>query len=74
MLADSSRSTICPPFFQFARGDSPLSSAVRLLPLIVLVSATILVNGGILSKGGYYQPWYIGGSCLGLTGTVLLCL
>ena len=62
-----------PTFFQFARGDSPLSSAARLLPLITLVSFTILVNGAVLSKGGYYQPWYIGGSCLALAGTVLLC-
>ena len=62
-----------PTYFQFTRGDSPLSSAVRLLPLIALVSFTILVNGGVLSKGGYYQPWYIGGSCLALVGSVLLC-
>ena len=62
-----------PTYFQFTRGDSPLSSAVRLLPLITLVSFTILVNGGVLSKGGYYQPWYVGGSALALAGSVLLC-
>lgn len=62
-----------PTYFQFTRGDSPLNSAVRLLPLITLVSFTILVNGGVLSKGGYYQPWYIGGSSLALAGSALLC-
>jgi len=62
-----------PAYFQFTQGDSALRSAVRLLPLILMVSVTILVNGAVLSKGGYYKPWYIGGSCLGLVGTVLLC-
>ena len=62
-----------PTYFQFTRGDGPLDSAVRLLPLIMFISFLILVNGGILSKGGYYMPWFLAGSILTLIGGVLFC-
>ena len=62
-----------PPYFQFARGEDPLSSAVRLIPLIICISGMVLVNGVFMAKFGYYQPWYIGGSMLALVGAVLLC-
>ena len=61
-----------PLYFQFAKGETPLNAAVKLLPLIFLTSATILVNGGLMGKFGYYQPWYVGGSALILIGGVLL--
>lgn len=60
-----------PTYFQFTRGDEPLESAVRLLPLIVFISLLILVNGGTLSKGGYYMPWFLVGSILNLVAGVL---
>ncbi|PWY73025.1 MFS drug efflux transporter [Aspergillus heteromorphus CBS 117.55] len=60
-----------PSYFQFTRGDSALDSGVRLLPLIILISFTIMCNGGYLSKGGYYMPWYVFGSVLTLIGGVL---
>lgn len=62
-----------PVYFQFTRGDSALDSAVRLLPLIFVLSATILANGFLMSKIGYYQPWYVVGSILALIAGVLLC-
>lgn len=62
-----------PPYFQFARGDDPLSSAVRLIPLIIFISGMVLVNGVLMAKFGYYQPWYIDGSVLALVGAVLFC-
>ena len=62
-----------PIYFQFTRQDSALDSAVRLLPLIFLLSSMILLNGFLMSKLGYYQPWYIGGSVLALIASVLLC-
>lgn len=62
-----------PVYFQFTRGDSALDSAVRLLPLIFVLSGAILANGFLMSKLGYYQPWYVGGSVLALVGGVLLC-
>jgi MFS family permease len=60
-----------PVYFQFSRGDSALKAAVRLLPLITILSATIIANGYLMSKLGYYQPWYIGGAALALAGNVL---
>lgn len=62
-----------PIYFQFTRGDSALESAVRLLPLIFLLSATILLSGFLMSKLGYYQPWYFAGAALSLISTALLC-
>ncbi|KAL8951311.1 MAG: hypothetical protein Q9222_002710 [Ikaeria aurantiellina] len=63
-----------PLFLQFARGSSPLRSGVELLPLIVLITATIMINGGVLSKTGFYKPWYVLGSLLLLVGGVLICM
>lgn len=62
-----------PVYFQFTRGDSALDAAVRLLPLIIVMSATILANGHFMGKLGYYSPWYFVGSALALVGNVLLC-
>lgn len=62
-----------PPYFQFARGEKPLPSTVRLIPLIIFISGIVLVNGVLMAKWGYYQPWYTGGSILALIGAVLFC-
>ena len=62
-----------PVYFQFTRGDTAIQAAVRLLPLITLLSAAIMANGYLMSKLGYYQPWYLIGSALALAGNVLLC-
>ena len=62
-----------PTYFQFTRGDMPLEAAVRLLPLIAFVSFLILVNGGVLSRGGYYMPWFLVGSILTMIAGVLFC-
>jgi len=45
-----------PIYFQFSRGDGALDSAIRLLPLIFLLCTTILVNGKLMSRFGYYMP------------------
>ena len=62
-----------PIYFQFTRQDTALDSAVRLLPLIFMLSFTILLNGFMMSKLGYYQPWYVCGSILAIVASVLLC-
>lgn len=62
-----------PILFQFTRADSALESAVRLLPLIFLLSTAIIANGFFMAKFGYYMPWYAGGAALGLIANVLLC-
>ncbi|MCJ1258533.1 hypothetical protein MMC24_006366 [Lignoscripta atroalba] len=61
-----------PIYFQFTRGDTALMSAVRLLPLIFLLSATVFANGQLMVKWGSFQDWYIGGSVLVLIGGVLM--
>ncbi|KFY78723.1 hypothetical protein V499_02163 [Pseudogymnoascus sp. VKM F-103] len=61
-----------PVYFQFSRGDNALEAAVRLLPLIIVLSATIMAQGFFMSKLGYYQPWYLVGGALLLVGDVLL--
>ena len=62
-----------PLYFQFSRGDDAIKAAVRLLPLIVVLSAAILANGHLMSRLSYFQPWYIFGSVLTLIGGVLFC-
>ena len=62
-----------PPYFQFARGEEPLPSIKRLIPLIIFISGMVLVNGVLMANWGYYQPWYAGGSILALIGAVLCC-
>lgn len=62
-----------PIYFQFSRGDDALGAAVHMLPLIIILSATIIANGYLMSKLGYYQPWYLGGAILLLIGNVLMC-
>ncbi len=60
-------------YFQFTRGDSAITAAVRLLPLILVLSASILANGHLMSRFSYFQPWYIFGSLSALVGGVILC-
>lgn len=62
-----------PIYFQFTRGDDALQSALHLLPLIFLLSFTIVLNGFLMPKFGYYQPWYMAGAALSLIATALLC-
>lgn len=62
-----------PIYFIFTRGDSGIEAAVRLLPYIFVLSFTILINGALLGKLGYYKPWCISGAPLLLIGGVLMC-
>ncbi|KAF4547720.1 Efflux pump patC-like protein [Elsinoe fawcettii] len=61
-----------PLYFQFTRGDGAIDAAVRLLPLIFLLSGAIIANGHLMSRFSYFQPWYIFGSILTLVGGVLM--
>ncbi|KAL4950408.1 major facilitator superfamily domain-containing protein [Aspergillus filifer] len=61
-----------PLFFQFTRGDAALDAGVRLLPMIVLLVVTILANGILLSRFGYYMPWYTAGGLLVVLGGALM--
>jgi MFS family permease len=62
-----------PLYFQFTRGDNAIEAAMRLLPLIFAISISVLLNGHLMSRWSFFQPWYIFGSVLALVGGVLLC-
>jgi hypothetical protein len=61
-----------PLFFQFVRGDTALQAGVRLLPYICLLVFFCLFNGVMLTKFGYYMPWYLWGGVLSVIGGALL--
>ncbi|CAF9916252.1 MAG: hypothetical protein HETSPECPRED_002805 [Heterodermia speciosa] len=61
-----------PLFFQFARGDSALEAAVRLLPFISMVAVFSLINGSLMAKLGYYFPWYLLGGGTTVIGAALM--
>lgn len=61
-----------PLYFQFVRGDSALTAAVRLLPFIILMVTFGFLNGGLMSKLGYYMPWYLTGGILTTIGGALM--
>lgn len=61
-----------PLFLQFVKGDSAIEAGVRLLPFICLSVAAVLMNGALMSKYGYYMPWYFAGGCIALIGSVLM--
>ncbi|KAL8867492.1 MAG: hypothetical protein Q9174_005631 [Haloplaca sp. 1 TL-2023] len=61
-----------PLFFQFARGETPIEAAVRLLPFVLLIAAVSIINGFFMSKLGYYMPWFLVGSLLGVVGGALM--
>lgn len=62
-----------PIYFQFTRGDTAIMAAVRLLPFIFLLITAIPSSGFLMSRWGYYKPWYVGGSIITLIGSVLMC-
>ena len=61
-----------PLYFQFVRHDSALQAGVRLLPYVVFMSVTCVLNGYIMSWKGYYMPWFTASGILTLTGSALM--
>ena len=53
------------------QGDDALESAVRLLPIVFMLVFGVVGGGIALSKIGYYSPFYIAGTCIGLIGASL---
>jgi hypothetical protein len=47
-----------PLFFQFARNDTAIMAAVRLLPFICMAITFTMLNGCLMLIFGYYMPWY----------------
>lgn len=61
-----------PLYFQFTRGDTALQSAVRLLPVIFTLVFGSVAGGILITKLGWYSPFFILGTGLGLIGSALL--
>ena len=61
-----------PLYFQFVRSDTALEAGVRLLPFVCLLVFFCMVNGAVMSKTGYYMPWYLGGGILAVIGSALM--
>ncbi|KAF5855889.1 hypothetical protein ETB97_008281 [Aspergillus alliaceus] len=61
-----------PLYYQFTRGDSAIKTAERILPLIFLLIFGMLSNGYLMSKFGWYKPWYVCGAAISLVGAVLM--
>ncbi|KAF2806010.1 putative efflux pump antibiotic resistance protein [Mytilinidion resinicola] len=61
-----------PIFFQFTRSDGPLDAGVRLLPFIAVIIVFIIINGALMSKLGYYMPWFLTGGVLVVIGSALM--
>ncbi|KAI5805836.1 MFS drug efflux transporter [Geopyxis carbonaria] len=61
-----------PLYFQFTRNDTAVDAAVRLLPFVLILIFVIVLNGHMMSRFGYYSPWYLVGGILELIGSVLM--
>ncbi|WYZ36517.1 hypothetical protein EsH8_II_000023 [Colletotrichum jinshuiense] len=61
-----------PLYFQFVKGDGALEAGFRLLPLIMFMVTTSIVNGLLMPRYGWIPVWYIGGSFLALIGTAMM--
>ncbi|KAJ4304866.1 hypothetical protein N0V90_000394 [Kalmusia sp. IMI 367209] len=60
-----------PLFFQFSRAETAVTSAVRLLPFIIVNSIVVLSNGFLLPKYGRYLVWYLISGILNTIGGAL---
>jgi len=63
-----------PLFFQFIRSDTALDAAVRLMPFVLISVFACLVNGAIMSKYGYYMPWYLAAGIFTTVGATLMSI
>lgn len=48
-----------------------MKAAVRLLPIVFTLVFSVVAGGFALTKVGYYSPFYISGTCIGLIGAAL---
>ena len=61
-----------PLYFQFAKGESPVDAAVKLLPFVFMIATVTIIQGWAMSKFGYYMPFFLGGSALSVVGAALM--
>ncbi|QKX59533.1 uncharacterized protein TRUGW13939_06667 [Talaromyces rugulosus] len=61
-----------PLYFQFTQGDTAVHSSLRILPFVMVLIFVIIANGHMMSKFGYYLPWYLLGSIFELVAAALM--
>ncbi|PQE26931.1 MFS drug efflux transporter protein [Rutstroemia sp. NJR-2017a BVV2] len=61
-----------PLFFQFTKGDTAVHASVRLLPFVMILIFVIILNGAVMTKLGYYYPWYFLGGAFELAAGALM--
>ncbi|KAL4977126.1 major facilitator superfamily domain-containing protein [Aspergillus desertorum] len=61
-----------PLYFQFTQGDTAVHSSLRILPFVMVLIFTIIANGHMVSRFGYYLPWYLLGSIFELVAAALM--
>ncbi|KAI2486050.1 putative MFS transporter [Pyrenophora tritici-repentis] len=61
-----------PLYFQFVKGDTALVAGIRLLPLLLFIVVTSVINAFLMPRYGLIPLWYIGGSTLALIGSALM--
>jgi hypothetical protein len=55
------------------QGDTALYSSLRILPFVMVLIFIIIANGHMMTRFGYYFPWYLFGSACELVAAVLMC-
>lgn len=61
-----------PIYFQFAKGDTAIRAALRMLPFILALITMMPLSGHLLSYWGWYKPWFVGGSAVTLITAALM--
>lgn len=61
-----------PIWFQTIKGKSAVQSGVDLLPMVLVIAGTSIINGQIISRIGYYTPSFILGLCISAVGAGLI--
>jgi hypothetical protein len=61
-------------FFQFTRLDTALDAALHLLPFVFISVFACLLNSAIMSKYGYYMPWYLAASIFTTISATLMSI
>ncbi|KAH9889145.1 major facilitator superfamily domain-containing protein [Xylariomycetidae sp. FL2044] len=61
-----------PLYFEFTKGDTAVTVAVRLLPYIFLMMFFAMISGTLMPKLNLYAAWYVVSGVLALVGSVLM--
>lgn len=61
-----------PLYFQFAKGESPVEAAIKLMPFVIMIATVAILNGIFMSKVGYYMPWFLVGGAIATVGGGLM--